>query len=82
MCDLCPQYCNTYVSASLLDHSPLQDSAILDIVRQATHLEKSYRHYFDHYIPFEDLNAAYNDVVALATNLQSNQQWVPSAWVK
>lgn len=60
----------------------LQDSAVLDIVRQATYLEKSYSHYFDHYIPFEDIDSAHRDVAMLANSLQTNQQWVPSGWLK
>jgi hypothetical protein len=75
--------CTLYGAAKLYKWlPPPQDSIILDIVRQATHLEKSYSHYFDHYLPFGDINSAHRDIVTLAESLRNNQQWVPAAWIK
>lgn len=55
---------------------------IVDIVRQATHLEKKYSHYFDHYLPFVDIDSAHREIVALGDNLRFNQQWVPTIWLR
>ena len=67
----------------LLPLSPsLQDSLVLDIVRQATHLEKNYTHYFDHFLPYDDMDSAVSGVVNIANSLRTNQQWVPANWLR
>ena len=59
-----------------------QSSEVLDIVRQAGHLESTYSHYFDHQLPFSGLEQAIRNVVAVATSLQNNDQWVPASWIR
>jgi len=59
-----------------------QESVVVDIIRQAAHLEKVYGHYFDHYVPLQDIDSAHRAIVSLANSLRTNQQWVPSSWVK
>ena len=50
------------------------------MVRKVKYLEKTYGHYFDHAVLFEDINSAYTEIIRIAERLQRDEQWVPASW--
>ena len=68
---------------ALLDYFTLpfmQESSIADIHRQASYLEKTYSHYFDHTITFTDMETVHAQLLRVADRLMQDQQWVPATW--
>jgi len=58
----------------------MQESSIADIHRQASYLEKTYSHYFDHTITFKDMETVHAQLLRVADRLMQDQQWVPATW--
>ena len=58
----------------------MQESHVTDILRQTSHLERLYTHYFDHSLTFTDTRSVIQEVVGMANRLHTDQQWVPASW--
>ena len=58
---------------ALLDYFTLpfmQESSIADIHRQASYLEKTYSHYFDHTITFTDMETVHAQILRVADTVE------------
>lgn len=69
-----------YMRQNWVSKGRARESSIADILRQAAYLEKTYCHYFDHILPFTDLDAAYTELLRVTDRLLQDQQWVPATW--
>lgn len=52
------------------------------ILDEANEIESKYGHYFDMVLPMTDIERAYQELRNEITALESEPQWIPSAWIK
>jgi len=59
----------------------VQDNELKSIIEKARQMEEAYGQYFDMIIVNQDLDRAYDDLLAEINRLEIEPQWVPIQWV-
>ena len=59
----------------------MQDEDLKQIIEKAREMEDNFGHYFDMIIVNQDIDRAYDELLAEINRLELEPQWVPFHWV-
>lgn len=61
---------------------PFSDEDLVNMVQVGRRMESMYQHYFDYTITNDNLQRTFMEMKAVISRVQTQEQWVPSKWLR